>query len=105
MTEISYVDYRGEHILECRGHAGQAALGADILCSAISVLCLTAKEYLEGALSRGDISELYCDLAPGSATIRFTCHEESDALKCMDALLCGFKMLGESFPQNIDLDI
>ncbi|MBQ7836181.1 MAG: ribosomal-processing cysteine protease Prp [Clostridia bacterium] len=105
MTQISYTRYHDEHIIECIGHAESSPFGEAILCSAVSVLCLTAREYLEKASAEGLIRNLYCNFEPGKVFITFTCSEGSDAEKCIETIICGFKMLGESFPDNIDLDI
>ena len=48
MTDVSFVKYRDTYIFQCSGHTGYAAAGEDILCSAVSVLCYTLREYLAG---------------------------------------------------------
>ncbi len=104
MTVISYDNYYDDHILQCVGHTGYAPSGSDILCSAVSILCLCAKEYLEGAKRDGLISSLRCDISTGYANISFSCKADGIAAKCFEAILCGFRILAESFPEHIQLD-
>ena len=101
MTYITHNTYYDEHILECSGHTGFAKRGSDLLCSAISILCLTLHYYLIEAAENGLVANLMSDVQDGYVNIRFTCPRGSEADKCFTAITGGFRMLAESFPDYI----
>ena len=104
MITISYIDYYDELILECVGHAESGPYGCDIICSALSILCITVKEYLKKAQEEGLISSLRCDVSSGYANISFRAEKGSEAEKCFEAILSGFRILACAFPDYIEFD-
>ncbi len=104
MTTVSYETYYDEHKLVCVGHTGYGDHGSDILCSAVSILCHTARAYLENAYIEGLVSSLDADVGSGFANISFTCPAGSIAEKCFEAIIGGMRLLGECFPDNIVFD-
>lgn len=108
MTSITFVKYNGEYIFECRGHTEYASYGNDILCSAVSVLCYTLASYLEKAQAEGNICSLNSHFSPGEVLISFELcdtYPHNIALKVVDAILGGFLLLEESFPDHIKADV
>ena len=94
MTEIQYDYPDGEtFILECRGHAGFADAGNDIVCAGISTLTQTLVAYLP------------------EITLDFDYHIESGELFCygrgqqamqaFEMTLIGLKMLESQYPQHL----
>ncbi len=104
MTLITCDTYYDDHILECSGHTGYAKRGDDILCSAVTMLCITIASYLEEAAKNGLIANYLCDISQGYANIRFTSKRGGEAEKCFFALTNGFKILSEAFPDYISYE-
>lgn len=108
MTHVTYSDYRDTQEFECVGHTGYAPLGADILCSAVSCLCYTLDAYLSKAYDEGKIKSYSSDFRDGSVNVRFEYSEEYDSAairEAVGAILYGFVLLEESFPEYIDADV
>lgn len=101
MTHITHNTYYDEHIFDCTGHTGYKERGSDPLCAAVSILCLTLCYYLEEAAERGLVANLMREIEPGEVHVRFVCPRNSEADKCFYAIMEGFKMLSESFPEHI----
>lgn len=108
MTSITFVKYNGEYIFECRGHTEYSSLGNDILCSAVSILCYTLDEYLRRAQLEGKICSYRSNFAPGQALISFELcdtYPHNIALQVVEAIIDGFVLLEESFPDHIKADV
>ncbi len=107
MTEISFDLCGDTYIFECVGHTGFSASGSDILCSAVSILCYTLKDFLEDMEADGRISDLICDLRGGTAIIEFRTASDDDTslLEAVCALLGGFRLLGDNYPEYISVCI
>lgn len=107
MTEISFVKYRDTYIFQCSGHTGYAAAGEDILCSAVSVLCYTLREYLAGARLDSRLTKFSHTFVPGEVVIEFQAADEGDTAltEAVRAILGGFDILAESFGDYIRTDI
>lgn len=102
MTRIDLEKYHDTYMFRSMGHTGFATVGKDILCSAVSVLCYTLREYLENAHSKGDVTALSYDFSEGSVEIDFSfSEEESSAVEGVRAILFGFELLRENFPDHI----
>lgn len=108
MTRISFENYRDTYIFECCGHTGYASAGRDILCSAVSVLCYTLASYLEKQKSEGALTSFLSDFSEGYARMSFDISDTADErsiTEAVRAILFGFALLEESFPDHIDTDI
>ncbi|MBQ8475237.1 MAG: ribosomal-processing cysteine protease Prp [Clostridia bacterium] len=104
MTVISYTKSYDRHIIECCGHTGYGKIGSDILCSAVSVLCLTAESYLREAYDKGAIDYIDSKLDSGYGYIEFSCKEDTDTHAAIEIILLGFRLLSENFPENISYE-
>ena len=104
MTKIAYETYYDTHLIECVGHT-EYTVGADILCSAVSALCYTIREYLTEAEKDGKIAGLQVSLEKGFFAASFRLTEDSACCEGISAILCGFKMLESAFPDHISLDM
>lgn len=108
MTSVTFTKYYEKFIFECKGHAEYGPRGGDILCSAVSTLCYTLERYLSGAFERGLIINYNESFSEGYVIISFeyadtfftTCVEEA-----VNAVLGGFTLLSESFPDHVSADI
>ena len=104
MTKISFCNYNGKYIFECMGHTEYASYGKDVLCSAISVLCYTLGAYLSRASTEGKICSYQSSFAPGEVHLSFELcdsYPHNIALHVVNAILDGFALLEESFPDYI----
>ncbi len=108
MTTVTFNKIHDTYIFECTGHTGYSVAGRDILCSAVSILCYTLREYLEGLSGEGILSDFLSDFSEGSALIRYELADGADeksVWEAVRALLCGFSLLEENFPDHITADI
>ena len=82
MTRIEYSpDARR---LRLTGHAGAGEPGRDIVCAALSILMYSlVASGAEGRVERGEAELLLPD-------------------RDVDVALCGFRLLAENFPQNVE---
>ena len=108
MTQITLSEYHDTHIFSCSGHTGYSTTGADILCSAVSCLCYTLDAYVQSLYERGDTSHYHSQFGNGDVRIEFILSDTADekaVTEAIDAILLGFKLLWESFPDHISLDV
>lgn len=108
MTSVTFNKTHDTYIFECTGHTGYCVCGNDILCSAVSILCYTMREYLEGLYNEGLLCDFLSDFAPGNVLIRFEFSDGTDEYRigeAINAILGGFSLLEESFPDYISADI
>lgn len=108
MTEITFTNYHDTYILSCTGHTGFSTVGPDILCSAVSCLCYTFDAYIQNLYDRGDTSFYQSQFNDGSVRIEFILSDTADkkpAMEAVGAILSGFKLLWENFPDHITLDV
>lgn len=104
MTTVTFNKIYDTYLFECTGHTGYSVAGKDILCSAVSILCYTLRSYLEGLYSEGVLYNFISDFSDGSALIRYELSDGADEEKVFEAvkaILCGFTLLEESFPDYI----
>ncbi len=106
MTEVSFIKYHDEYMFQCAGHT-QYSQGNDILCSAVSALCLTLLNYLDGANLEGLISNYYSDTHSGFVSAKFNVDDENRirVLEAVHAICGGFAMLEEGFPDYISAEV
>lgn len=108
MTHVSYESYHDLHIFECVGHTGYSSLGTDILCSAISCLCYTLDAYLQKGYDEGSITNFVSDFSDGYVRLQFEYCDKYDSQRCdeaINAVLSGFTLLEQSYPDYIDTDL
>ena len=103
MTKVVYERCYDTHIFECIGHT-EYSEGPDILCSAVSILCYTLCAYLEQKEREGKISNLKCNMDKGYAVISFAAEDSNPVLEGLEAVLCGFRLMGGAFPNYISVD-
>ena len=82
MTRIEYSP--AARRLRLTGHAGAGERGSDPVCAALSVLVYALLDAgAEGRVERGEAELLLPD-------------------RDVDVALCGFRLLAENFPQNVE---
>lgn len=95
MTKIKYQIMNDEFEIEVKGHAGYAAVGNDIVCSAISILVQTLAYHME------DVAEDHnYKLSSGEVWIRA---KGETAMVSFKTILTGLVMLQEQYPEYISV--
>lgn len=107
MTRVSFERYHDTYLFDCCGHTGYASAGRDILCSAVSVLCYTLAAYLEKAREMGTIANFISDFSDGNVHMRYDLADTFGIEKteeAVSAILLGFTLLEENYPDHIETD-
>lgn len=90
---------KGKYVdIEVKGHAGANEIGKDVVCAAVSTLCLTTVR----AMNQIQASGFEGTLGKGYAHIR--CKRVKANKAYIHTILSGFVMLSEMYPQYITLD-
>ncbi len=106
MTRISFDTYYDTYFFECTGHTEYASAGQDILCSAVSILCYTLRALLRDAYEEGKIDQYREDFSAGYARIDFELLDDNTPiLDSTMAILRGFQLLEEAFPDFIEANV
>ena len=108
MTNVSFLSLHDSYYFECSGHAEYASAGRDILCSAVSILCYTLGSYTEKLYNEGVLNDYRSDFSDGQVRISFCFADGADErahLEAINAILCGFELLSESFPDYVLTDM
>lgn len=93
-------------ILDLNGHAGAAAKGEDIVCSAASILAYTVAQEVKEMQEKGKLKKKpNIRLEDGSATI--TCkpvkNAFSEALHIFKVAQTGYRLLNANFGEYVQL--
>ena len=106
MLKVSLEKDEMELTLRIQGHAGQANIGNDIVCSACSILAYTVAQLVKNADEVGDLKyppEIKLD--SGDAII--SCIPAEDTYCTILGIYMfaevGYKLLARNFPQYVDL--
>lgn len=107
MTYVTLERYYDTYIFRCVGHSGFSSTGGDMVCSAVSVLCYTLDDYLTRASLEGRIRDYTKDFSSGNVSMEFQPVNESDTgvIEGMEAILGGFALLSESFPEYVNAEL
>lgn len=107
MTNVTFEQYHDSYMFSCTGHSGYGVPGHDIICSAVSVLCYTLDEFLDKAQTDGRISSYNREFEEGYVALSFetVCPEDTGLFDGIDAVLGGFRLLSEHFPEYVDAEI
>lgn len=84
---------------ECKGHAGFAPAGSDIVCAAVSALtttCVNALESVAGVKAKVQASE-------GSMKVFLPENAGHDAQVILLSMLQGLRDVAENYPQYLQL--
>ena len=107
MTHVT-VEYEGDWItnLSCVGHAGNAKVGENIVCAAISVLmqtCINAMESVAGLVPGTSVDEAQALIAvslPKSDT-----RQAQDAQVILRTTVLGLTDISHEYPRLVKLNI
>ena len=81
--------------ITCKGHAGYAASGQDIICAAVSALTLNMVNSVEAFT--GDSCEGVMDEDPGGFSGRLPGSVSREARLCLDSVVWGLTNIQESY--------
>lgn len=106
MLKVSFENDGTELTLRIVGHAGQADIGHDIVCSACSILAYTVAQLVKTADEVGDLKEPpEVKLESGNAII--SCIPMEDTYSTILGIYMfaevGYKLLAHNFPQFVEL--
>lgn len=86
----------GSFSIVAKGHADYAPIGADIVCSAFSILIYSLLDYIES----WNIKFYKKEIASGNIEIIFDAKSDV-ALNAFYFAFCGMKLLMSEYPNNI----
>lgn len=101
-----YVKNESIH-MTLKGHAESAPYGADLICSAATMLAYTAAQAVQFMYENGKLKKKpKISLKDGNATIVVTPTEEdyAEALHTFWVAQCGIHLLAHNYPQNVKLE-
>lgn len=82
---------------ELKGHSGYAEHGKDIVCSAVSVLAITAVNSIE-RLTEGIIK---AETKDGYMKAKLISTDNCDAQLILKSMVLGLNMISEQYPDNV----
>ena len=94
MIQIRVKKENGDYVFfQCRGHAGYAASGSDIVCAAVSALVITTENAL------GKLTDQVYDLTEedGYVSIRFHNGNNEKSRLLMDSLILGLQEIEKTY--------
>ena len=92
-------------IISIEGHAGAAPRGADIVCSAASMLALTLASAVKRLDGEGEISRFSSSISKGSVQLDFTVKRRAleKVSAIVDTITEGYMMLEENYPEYVSV--
>ena len=107
MINATFTKESGDFIrLDINGHAGQADIGKDVVCSAASILAYTLAQTMLYLHKQGWLKSKPCvTLKSGRGTI--CCHPKDEFFnECLMAFFqaeVGYSLLSENYPKYVEL--
>lgn len=106
MLKVTFNEKDGKLTLELEGHAGQAEVGHDIVCSSCSILAYTVAQIVKDYASEGKLkSDPVIKLQPGYSII--TCEPKKKAYAELQYAYCvakvGYILLANNYSQFVGL--
>ena len=107
MIKVEFTKQEGEYIrLDVSGHAGQAKIGQDVICSASSILAYTLAQTLayihkQGWLKKKPVTKL----KSGRGIIQCDPKREyfEECLMAFFEIEVGYSLLAHNYPQFVEL--
>lgn len=99
MTRVCY-EYNGHsYTLTCRGHAGYAPAGQDIVCAGISALCGALELTLENLRQAGHVRNPFCRVTQAYFRACAKSADESNAVEtAFETVYNGLCRISEAYP-------
>lgn len=96
MTNIRYKKKESSFFLECKGHAGYASAGNDIVCAAISALTQTLISYLMETNQDFDFEAGFGEL--------WVMGKGESACTAFDVIMSGLRLMETSYPSYMKIE-
>ncbi len=108
MTRVSITELNDGFLFECRGHAGYAGKGADIVCAGISALCMALISRLETLADENILSVESFHRADGelSAEVKYGDGElcRVKAREVLETVRAGFERIEALYPEYAEIE-
>lgn len=106
MLNVTFEKDGMELTLKVEGHAGQATMGQDIICSACSILAYTVAQLVTNAKEEGDLKlPPVISMESGDAIV--SCIPTEEAYDTIYGVYLfasvGYKLLAHSYPQYVEI--
>ena len=106
-VKFSYDKDKRECSLCLKGHAGQAEIGKDIICSSATILAYTIAQVIKAMEHHGDLVEPpTIDLENGDATIVCRAKDDyifSEIMQSFFVIRTGYALLAHNYPQYVQI--
>ena len=106
-VKFAYDKDKRECSLLLKGHAGQAEVGKDIICSSASILAYTIAQVIKAMDHHGDLVEHpTLELENGNATIVCRAKDDylfSEMMQNFFVIRTGYALLAHNYPQYVQL--
>lgn len=108
MTRVEITYLNDGCVLECRGHAGWAEKGRDVVCAGISALCIALLERLDVLTRENVASVVRSHVADGELSLELRWGGDGLSRLLLEATVetvaAGFRRLAELYPANVSLE-
>lgn len=101
MTSIEVTQSDNILRFSCTGHAGFAERGKDIVCAGISALCIALEQRITRLQKEKQTEIKEYIVSDGCFILHFT--ETAKSEECLKTILCGFKAIERTYPENCRL--
>ena len=105
MLKVTFTAEEGKLMLTLIGHAGQADIGHDIVCSSCSILAYTVAQIVRGEIKEGSFkSKPVIALESGKAVVICEPKDEkyNEILHAFYVAEVGYTLLAHNYPQFVD---
>ena len=108
-AKVSVDRDKRECSLTVEGHAGQADVGQDVVCAAVSILAFTTAQVLKIMDESGEFANHpTLDLENGDATISCCADDDTtfmNVLQTFFTIAMGYRLLAHNYPQYVEIII
>lgn len=105
MTTITVSEDQNSTRIEIKGHAMYANYGADIVCSAESILSYTLMQTLKDEYEDGNLEAMYIDEGDGYINLTYepVSYRKEYMQGVTDSIMNGFSLLEHTYPDHVKI--
>lgn len=103
MTNVEFTLTDGVICFSCKGHAGFAEKGKDIVCAGISALCMALLKRITQLQKEKQTEITECFISDGCLVLHFTLTPKAE--ECYKTVLCGFEAIAHAYPENCRINL
>ena len=108
MTNIELIHLNGGFVIECRGHAGFAGRGNDIVCAGVSALCAALLERMRTLSAENSVKIESCHIADGEFCLEISYPEDKasaiTARSSLETVAEGLRAIAGEYPENVNFE-